>query len=404
MDLTRRKGSAKMSEPQGLGGFDFSQLGEMLSRLGRAFSTGGDGSTLSPETVRELATVRDGTGISQELLNQCVDALRVADLWLDPHISFASSQLPGQTWTRSQWIAGSVSTWCSVVDPLSHSLGTAVGSALSSEVEPAMAGVFAQMNEMMKKIGGVMFATQLAEALKGAAQSVTSAGDVGIPLIDPVRAVLIPENVLAYSEGLNIPFGEVLHYLALREQAATRLFSHAPWLREAITESVKAYAAGIHVDIHKVQGDFEQLSGNPEAINEAIQNGLFAPEESEAQRAALKRLELLIALIEGWIDEVSAAAASAQLPHSQALREMSRRKRATEGPLQRVFASLLGLEVSPRMARDAAQFFRVQGELHGSDYRDGLWESIGSLPLGEELASPELFKTGRSAPDDLSAL
>jgi putative hydrolase len=267
-----------------------------------------------------------------------------------------------------------------------------------------MAGVFAQMNEMMKKIGGVMFATQLAEALKAAASSVTSAGDVGIPLVDPVRAILIPENVLAYSEGLNIPFGEVLHYLALREQASVRLFSHTPWLHEAIAESVKAYAAGIHVDIQKVQGDFDQLSGNPEAINEAIQNGLFAPEESEAQRAALKRLELMIALIEGWIDEVSAQAATAQLPHSQALREMSRRKRATDGPLQRVFAALLGLEVSPRMARDAAQFFRIQGELHGSDYRDGLWESIGSLPLSEELESPELFKAGRSAPDDLSAL
>ncbi|MEY4624198.1 MAG: hypothetical protein RLZZ07_828, partial [Actinomycetota bacterium] len=116
------------------------------------------------------------------------------------------------------------------------------------------------------------------------------------------------------------------------------------------------------------------------------------------------RLELLIALIDGWIDEVSAQAAEAQLPHSQALREMSRRKRATDGPLQRVFAALLGLEVSPRMARDAAQFFRIQGELHGTEYRDGLWESIGSLPLSEELSAPELFKTGRSAPDDLSAL
>jgi len=31
-------------------------------------------------------------------------------------------------------------------------------------------------------------------------------------------------------------------------------------------------------------------------------------------------------------------------------------------------------------------------------------ESIGSLPLSEELSAPELFKTGRSAPDDLSAL
>jgi putative hydrolase len=396
-----------MSEPQGIGGFDFSQLGEMLSRLGRAFSSGGDGSSLSPETVRELAAVRNDAAVPPELLSQCIDALRVADLWLDQHLSFTSTQLPGQTWNRAQWVNGSVATWCAVVEPLSNSLGSAVGSALSAEAEPemaGMAGIFAQMNEMMKKIGSVMFATQLAEALKTAAETVTGAGDVGIPLIEPVRAILIPENVLKYADGLNIPFGEVLHYLALREQASARLFTHAPWLRDAITDSVKAYSAGIHVNIEKVQGDFEQLSGNPEAINEAIQNGLFAPEESEAQRLALKRLELLIALVEGWIDEVSAQAADAQLPHSQALREMSRRRRATEGPLQRIFAALLGLEVSPRMARDAAHFFKVQGEIHGNEYRDGLWESIGSLPLAEELSSPEVFKDGRSAPDDLSAL
>lgn len=393
-----------MSEPQGLGGFDFSQLGEMLSRLGRAFSSGGDGTMLSPDTVKELANVRDDVAPTSELVGQVLDALRVADLWLDQKVSLPISQLPGQTWRRSQWIEGTVPTWCHVVEPLSHSLGNAVGTALSSEVEPGMAGIFAHMNEMMKKIGGVMFATQLGEALKGAASTVTGAGDVGIPLIDPVRPILIPENVLRYADGLNIPFGEVLHYLAIRESAAARLFAHSPWLREAIIDSVKAYSAGIHVDIAKVQGDFEQMSGNPEAINEAIQNGLFAPEESEAQVNALKKLELLVALIEGWIDEVSAQTADNQLPHSHALREMSRRRRATEGPLQRVFAALIGLEVSPRMARDAAQFFRVQGELHGNEFRDGLWESMGMLPLAEELSHPENFKAGRSAPDDLSAL
>lgn len=388
----------------GMGGFDFSQLGEMLSRLGRAFSSGGGGSALSPETVRELANLRDDGVLARELINQSIDALRVADLWLDQSVLFSAPELPGQTWRRSEWIDGSVQTWCAVVEPLSHSLGNAVGSALSSEVEPAMAGIFAQMNEMMKKIGGIMFATQLGEALKSAAHSVTGAGDVGIPLIEPARAILIPENALKYAEGLNVPFGEVLHYLALRESAAARLFAHNSWLKDAIIESVRAYSAGIHVDIAKVQGDFEQLSGDPQAINEAIQNGLFAPEESEAQLAALKKLELLIALIEGWIDEISAQAAGSQLPHIQALREMSRRRRATEGPLQKVFASLLGLEVSPRLARDAAHFFRVQGELHGIDYRDGLWESLGSLPLTEELSAPESFKAGRSAPDDLSAL
>ncbi|NBR93297.1 MAG: hypothetical protein EBT44_00270, partial [Actinobacteria bacterium] len=93
-----------MSEPQGIGGFDFSQLGEMLSRLGRAFSSGGVGSSLSPETVRDLAAVQNDTALPQELLNQSIDALRVADLWLDQHLSFTSTQLPGQTWNRAQWV------------------------------------------------------------------------------------------------------------------------------------------------------------------------------------------------------------------------------------------------------------------------------------------------------------
>ena len=86
------------------------------------------------------------------------------------------------------------------------------------------------------------------------------------------------------ADGLNIPFGEVLHYLAVREAAAARLFAQAPWLADAINQSVRDYSAGIHVDIAKVQGDFEQLSGDPQAISEAINNGLFEPEESETQK------------------------------------------------------------------------------------------------------------------------
>ena len=116
----------------GVGGFDFNQLGEMLSRLGRAFSSGAGSSALSPETVRELAVVRDDMAISSEVVSQSINAMRVADLWLDQSITFSAPQLPGQTWRRSQWIDGTVSAWCEGVAPLYHSLGNAVSSVLSS--------------------------------------------------------------------------------------------------------------------------------------------------------------------------------------------------------------------------------------------------------------------------------
>ena len=118
-----------MSNPPNMGGFDFNQLGEMLSRLGKAFSSGGDGSSLSPETVRELANVRDDGATTSEIINQSLDALRVADLWLDRNVAFSAPQLPGQTWRRTQWIDGTVQTWCAVVDPLSDRKSTRLNSS-----------------------------------------------------------------------------------------------------------------------------------------------------------------------------------------------------------------------------------------------------------------------------------
>ena len=43
---------------------------------------------------------------------------------------------------------------------------------------------------------------------------------------------------------------------------------------------------------------------NPEALQEALTGGLFEPEDTPEQQAALARLETALALVEGWVDEV----------------------------------------------------------------------------------------------------
>jgi putative hydrolase len=176
------------------------------------------------------------------------------------------------------------------------------------------------------------------------------------------------------------------------------------------------YGKGIRIDVEAIQRQAEDAmaSGeldisNPDSISIAINQGMFMPEQSAQQAAALEKLEMALALIEGWVDHVVALAAKDRLPSFALLHEMQRRNRATNSPSQQLFASLLGLEVSPRKSRECAIFW---GELFalgseensGLEIRDHRWEDSALLPTLKDLADPEAFIKSTTVPDDLSGL
>ena len=143
---------------------------------------------------------------------------------------------------------------------------------------------------------------------------------------------------------------------------------------------------------------------NPESISVAINAGLFKPEQSPTQDAALAKLEMIIALIEGWIDHVTTKSVANRLPSLPALSETLRRRRATKSPTQQLFTTLLGLEVSPRKMRECATFwFEVSEELTVKG-RDERWDDPAFLPTAQDLADIKKFLASTSVPDDLSGL
>jgi putative hydrolase len=143
---------------------------------------------------------------------------------------------------------------------------------------------------------------------------------------------------------------------------------------------------------------------NPEALQEALAGGLFEPQDTPAQRAALLRLETLLALIEGWIDDVVAQAAQGRLSGADALAETVRRRRAAGGPAEQTFGTLIGLELRPRRMREAAQLWRLLREQRGVEGRDALWEHPDLLPTAEDLADPQAFVERRDVDVDISGL
>ena len=125
-----------------MNGFDFAKMGEALSRLGRAISANASGEGLSPNAVREMAALTNDESPSASDIASGLEALAVAQLWLDPKTDFTAPLAPAQIWSRSQWIDETLVGWCEVVAPLAESLSGAVSGAISGLATGAFGDAF----------------------------------------------------------------------------------------------------------------------------------------------------------------------------------------------------------------------------------------------------------------------
>lgn len=337
------------------------------------------------------------------------EAMEIADLWLNDATVFPANSNEKKIISRADWVDLTMNGWQLTVEPLAAGLAKAMTSVVEQAELPENSVPITQVAGMLRTFIGTMIATQLGQVIGGLAASVTGAHDVGLPLLDPARPALIPENVAKWGADIGVVDSEVRIFHALREGAVARLFDNNPWLVDYLRTSIADYGKGIRIDVEAMQRQAEEAieSGqidpnNPETFSIALNQGLFTPEESPEQIAALTKLETALALIDGWADDVTTLAAADRLPSLNALRETLRRRRATSSPAQQLFSSLFGLEVSPRMAREASSFWLQIRELRDLEARDRIWSGI--LPTHEELTTPEDYLHSIDVPDDLSGL
>ncbi|MBA2416097.1 MAG: zinc-dependent metalloprotease [Geodermatophilaceae bacterium] len=387
-----RSGSGR--EPaRGGGGFgipeDIASKVPLFAELQKLLSW--QGGPVNWDLARQTATSQVAGGhvpVSAAERRAVEEAVRLADLWLDPVTTLPSGVTQVEAWSRVEWIEKTLPVWSQLCDPIASRVVTAMGQALPEQAQQ-MAG---PMMGLLGQFGGMMFGAQVGQGMSSLAGEVLSSTDVGLPLAPPGTAVLLPQNVAAFGSGLDRPDDEVRLFLALREAAAQRLFRHVPWLRQRLLDTVDAYARGINVDNDAINEAMMQIDpGNPESIQQVLGGGMFQPQDTPEQKLALARLETLLALVEGWVDHVVAVATEGRLPGAVALRETIRRRRASGGPAEQTFATLVGLELRPRRLREASTLWRLLAEQRDSAGRDALWAQVDLLPTSEDLDDPQAF-------------
>ncbi|UNZ17421.1 zinc-dependent metalloprotease [Streptomyces sp. 891-h] len=379
----------------GQGQFDPSDLGAAFQKLGQMLSY--EGGPVNWDMAKDIARQTVAAGAQDGSKDASVgphdraaveEAVRLADLWLDGVTSLPSGSGSAVAWSRAEWVEATLPVWKDLVDPVAERVGAAMGDVLPEEMQ-AMAG---PLLGMMRSMGGAMFGTQIGQALGVLAGEVVGSTDIGLPLGPANKAALLPVNIEALGNGLGIPQEEVRLYLALREAAHQRLFAHVPWLRSHLFGAVEGYARGIKVDTAKLEDVVGQIDPQrPEELQEALQQGMFQPEDTPEQKAALARLETALALVEGWVDAVVHAAAEPHLPSASALRETLRRRRASGGPAEQTFSTLIGLELRPRRLRDASRLWASLADARGAEGRDAVWEHPDMLPTAADLDDPDAF-------------
>ncbi len=327
------------------------------------------------------------------------ETLRLADLWLENSTTFPSGTTATAVWTRKDWIAHTVSTWRELAEPLAEKMG----DALNELVPEDMRNLLGPMANLMQGIGSTLFGAQLGQAMAELSTEVLSSSEVGLPLGPKGTAVIVPTNLDEYADGMeDIDKEEVRIYVALREVAYHRLYSHVPWLRAHVIGAIEAYASGIHIDQDAVESLASELDfTNQESMQQIDLGDLLRPADTPTQKAALARLDHILALVGGWVSHVAAEAAGNRLPSLEKLTESARRRRASGGPSERTFAALVGLQMNPKKMREARALWQRLTEQRGVDGRDGVWSHPDLIPTQEDLEDPSAFIEGETDLGDI---
>lgn len=384
---------------------DPAALAQVLEQIQRMLTTSGDGPVnweLARDLARQTSMAEGDPSVADAQRRAVAGAFSVAELWLDAATDLPAAGGPVRAWSRGEWVEQTMGRWRSLAEPVAGSVADALAAALAGQAPEALAALGPEGSEiggrMMRQLGGAVFGMQVGLAAGTLAREVFGGTDIGLPLLDAPGTALVPTNVDAFAEGLDVPVDEVRIFLALREAAHARLFTHVAWLRGHLLGSVEAYARGIAIDMSALEEAVASIDPtDPQALQEALSGGVFSLDTTPEQDAALLRLETALALVEGWVDEVTAAAAAPHLPNTGALREMLRRRRAAGGPAEDTFATLVGLELRPRRLREAARLWAQIAADAGPSARDDVWDHPDLLPGPDDLDDPSGFAGRRAA-------
>jgi putative hydrolase len=339
-----------------------------------------------------LSAARAGSSLVSDSAKIAIgEASRIASLWLDQATALNELASEPKLMAREVWVQDALPLFQELAGPIAKRVANALTENLQENLPLELENLAQGAKGIMRSAGGALFAMQLGSALGKLSHEVLTGGDIGLPFYAESRAAFIPQNLNEFIAENSLEVDQAYIYLAVRELAHARLFRHSRWLREAVITQLINYANGITIDGEAMSELASSITPeNAEALKVALESGALLSERTEEQLAALKSIETLLALVEGWVELVTEQSTKL-LPTAGSLDEVLRRRRATSSPAQSTFSTLVGLELKPKRTRESVAFWRTITERIGIEKRDAIWDHPDLLPSSSDIDNVDAY-------------
>lgn len=331
-----------------------------------------------------------------------VDAERLAQSWLEDYTTMPPTYRVARAATRTEWLDESGDSWRAIVEPIIDGLGNALEREAGPGLDP-QDPLGAMLAPLMRQSASLMYRDRLKRELSRVACDTLTGTEVGFNVLPTPDVVLLPSNLAQFTQDLDASESDVVLYLTVREALRQRLFNHVGWLSPQILALLAHFAREITIDLEAITSQldpsrFESMSMEDViAVGEQVRGSFFKPASTPEQMEILERLEVLLTLVEGWVDHVTARVTAKWMPHAAQLQELVRRRRASSSAVRSVLHELIGLSLRPRLVRDAENLWAAIEHDRGVDGRDAVWQHPDLVPTASHLADPLSFLSDEPA-------
>jgi coenzyme F420 biosynthesis associated uncharacterized protein len=247
-----------------------------------------------------------------------------------------------------------------------------------------------------RSVAGAAAGAEAGLAVGYGARKVLGQYDVALTHSDrPPRLLFVGPNLAATHEQLGETPDLFLRWIAIHETTHAVQFTAVPWLREHLANLLEELVEGAaaKVDGASLQGMARRIfrTDPRRAIRSLLQGDLARLLAGPEQARVLDRVQAAMSVIEGHAEHVMDAAAAANEPGYERLRERLDARRARRGGLGEVISRLLGMELKLRQYKLGKAFCDHVAADTGIEGLNAVWRGPEALPTNEELERPQLW-------------
>jgi len=289
-------------------------------------------------------------------------------------LSPAAGIPPAEGVSRAEWSEVNLAGMRSLLDPLGDKLGGNLGP----------------LQPVLRLTAGALLGAEVGAITGYLAQRVL--GQYEIALLDPAapaRLLFLTENLAEARDRMGADAEELVTWVALHEVTHAYQFSGVPWLREHLARLVRELLSTLEVRLR-----LDALPTLPARVDirgwveTAREEGLVGLMASPAQRGVLRRLQALMALLEGYSEHVMDAVGTDLLPTLPDLREAMDRRRRTRSLLEALLQRLIGLDLKLRQYEQGKRFCDAVVDAGGLEALNRAWSAPAAVPTLAELDAP----------------